>query len=444
MASLRTYVLTFNCARELVNPNVFAQYFFNGLGGPQAPDILIVSLQEIAPIAYSFLGGSYMEPYFDRIRATVNTAARSLEGASYINIITRNLGMTAIMAFVLEDQTQNINWIETAGVGVGLHEMGNKGAVGLRFGYATQEQETKLCFVAAHLAPMEDAVERRNEDWKNIVRGMVFTPLGGAAVRTSTRKHGPEEVDEDNAPLLAGSPDNYTAPTIGIYAPASHLILAGDLNYRTSKIKPSPIDYQVFPQPAQDTANPRHYSNLLKEDQLSREMKIQRTCQGLYEVPIDFPPTYKYSDKARAVAEINGDKQWHWARHRWPSWCDRILCLGLPSRLKAQDQTLEIQTHNYTALPLMSTSDHRPVALSLSFPLRAIPLPDAENDVDDVRFNPPFSIDPLWRQKRAVARRKELVVGAGAFLSLTWEGRILLLATIIGAVGGWWVIASLL
>jgi hypothetical protein len=444
MASLEVYVVTFNCARELVSPDVFAQHFFNGLGGPKAPDILIVSLQEIAPIAYSFLGGSYLEPYFERIRATVNTAARSFDGASYINIITRNLGMTAIMAFVLQDQTQNIDWIETAGVGVGLHGMGNKGAVGLTFGHVAQEQETKLCFVAAHLAPMEDAVERRNEDWKNLVRGLVFTPLRGTAVRTSTRKHGREEVDEDSAPLLPGSPDNSTAPTTGIYAPTSHLVLAGDLNYRTSKIKPSPIDYQVFPQPTQDTTDSRHYSNLLKEDQLSREIKAQRTCHGLYEVPIDFPPTYKYSDKARAVAKVNGDNQWQWARHRWPSWCDRILYLGLPSRLKAQDRRLQIQTHRYTALPLMSTSDHRPVALSLSIPLRAVPLPDSEVDADDVRLNPPFSIDPLWRQKRAMARRKELVVGAGAFLSLTWEGRIVLLATIVSIVGGWWVIASLL
>lgn len=444
MASLEAYVVTFNCARELVNPNVFAQHFFNGMGGPKAPDVLIVSLQEIAPIAYSFLGGSYLEPYFEKVRTTVDTAARAFDGASYVNIITRNIGMTAIMAFVLQNETQNIDRIETAGVGVGLHEMGNKGAVGLRFDYGTQEQETKLCFVAAHLAPMEDAVSRRNDDWKNLVRGLVFTPLGASAARTSTRKHGPEEVDEDSAPLLPGSPDNSTAPTTGIYAPTSHLVFAGDLNYRTSKIKPSPIDYQVFPQPTQDTTDSRHYSNLLKEDQLSREMKAQRTCHGLCEVAIDFPPTYKYSDKARAVAAINGDGQWQWARHRWPSWCDRILYLELSSRLKAQDRRLQIQTHKYTALPLMSTSDHRPVALSLNIPLKTIPHQDSGVDADDVRLNPPFSLDPRWRQKRTMARRKELAVGAGAFLILTWEGRIVLLATITGAIGGWWVIASLL
>ena len=444
MTSLETYVVTFNCGRELISPKVFAQHFFDALNGTQAPNILIISLQEVAPIAYSFLGGSYLVPYFDRVRDAVNLAATSLGGASYFNIITRNLGMTAIMAFVLQDQTQSIGWLETAGVGVGMHEMGNKGAVALRLGYIAQGQEMELAFVAAHLAPMEEALERRNEDWKNIVQGLVFTPLEGTAVRTSTRKRGAQDVDdEDSAPLLSGSTDNSTTPTSGIFTPTSHLVVAGDLNYRTSKIKPSPVDYQVFPQPAKEITDPRHYSNLLKEDQLSRELTAQRTCHGLREASIDFPPTYKYSAKARSVAESDTGDRWQWAHHRWPSWCDRILYLELPPWLKAQDPSIAIQTYKYTALPLMSTSDHRPVALSLSIPLRSIPLPDTETSPDDVRLSPPFSIDPQWRRKRAMARRRELMVGAGAFLSLTWEGRIVLLATIIGLVGGWWIISSL-
>lgn len=264
-----------------------------------------------------------------------------------------------------------------------------------------------------------------------------------AAVRTASKQQNSDEVGEDGAPLLPGSPDNSTEPTSGIYTLTSHMILAGDLNYRTSKVRPSPTDHQVFPQPTQETTDSRHYSKLLKEDQLSREIKAQRTCQGLHEAPIDFPPTYKYSHHARALAEVTGDKKWHWARHRWPSWCDRILYLEMPCWVNAQDTSMTIQTHKYTALPLMSTSDHRPVALSLSIPLRAIPPPGAEVHANDVRLDPPFDIDPQWREKRAVARRTELVIGAGAFLCLTWEGRMMLIATIVGAVGGWWIVTSL-
>ena len=74
----------------------------------------------------------------------------------------------------------------------------------------------------------------------------------------------------------------------------------------------------------------------------------------------------------------------------------------------------------------MPTSDHRPVALSLSIHLTAI------------------GIDPKWREKRDAARRMELVAGLIAYLGLTWEGNGILLAIAIGAVGGWAVIRGVL
>ena len=443
MATLETYVVTFNCGREIVKPKVLGQHLFEALIISHAPDMLIISLQEVAPIAYAFLGGSYLEPYFDALRNAVNVAVASLGGTSYINIITRNVGMTAIMAFVTEEQAPQIKWIETAGVGVGVHAMGNKGAAALRLGYACGDEELEIAFVAAHLAPMEEALERRNEDWENLVRGLVFIPLESAALRKSKRTLGSDE-DGDDAPLLPGSPDNSTQGVSGLYTPATHIILAGDLNYRTSRIKPSPADYQVFPQPAKESTDARHYSNLLKEDQLSRELKAGRTCHGLKEAAIDFPPTYKYSDEARAAADADQGAAWGWARHRWPSWCDRILHLPLPPWMIDQNPDLAIKTGKYLALPLMATSDHRPVALSLSIPLKSIPAPDHDADVDNVRISPPFSIDPDWRQKRTMARRREIVVGVAAFLGLTWEGRLALLATIIGAVGAWWIISGIL
>ena len=444
MDGLNTYVVTFNCARQLVNPTQFARHLFNALDGAQTPDILVISLQEVAPIAYSFLGGSYLDLYLERIREAVDKAATSLSQGNYIDIITENVGMTAIMAFVPQNQTENVAWIETAGVGLGMQGMGNKGAVGLRIGYTTQEQEIELTFVAAHLAPMEEEVERRNEDWKNIVRGLVFTPSKGNAFRTSSRKPNSDEADADSAPLLSGSRERSTASASGIFTPTSHLILAGDLNYRTSAIKPSPVDHQVFPQPTQDITDSRHYSNLLKEDQLSREMKAGRTCHGLREAQLDFPPTYKYSVETRSLAEIERKDHWYWARHRWPSWCDRILYLELPPWLKAQEPSIAIQTRKYTALPLMLTSDHRPVALSLSIPLQSIPLPDTTTDIEDVRLSPPFSIDSQWKKKRGIARRKEAAVGAGAYLALTSEGRYWVLAVIAGALALWWIISILL
>lgn len=442
MPSVNVYTVTFNCAREPVQPETFARHLFDVLPKSprlKAPDILILSLQELAPISYSFLGGSFLVSYFDRFRQAVRLATASLDDRRYVNLITQSVGMTAIMAFVLEDQTGHIKSLATGGVGVGLQEMGNKGAVGLRFTYSAGDEAMELSVVAAHLAPTEDALEQRNEDWKSIVQRLVFTPVD----RNSTYKARGEERpqrDDANAPLLESS--GSAAQESQLYKQSSYFIFAGDLNYRTSRLRPAPSDFHTFPQPTDDVNDPRHFSHLFQHDQLSREMKAQRTCHGLQEAEVKFPPTYKYSDNQRAVADVDDGTVWDWARHRWPSWCDRILYLNPPSWKESGSSPIYV--HAYSALPLLATSDHRPVALSLSIPLTAIST-SWEGATDGNAYeDAPFGIDPKWRDKRDAARRMELVAGLLAYLGLTWEGNGILLAITIGALGGWAVIRGVL
>ncbi|KAL9123181.1 MAG: hypothetical protein Q9187_000264 [Circinaria calcarea] len=443
MASFNISIITFNCGRGRIKPDVFARHIAAAVSKVQTPNLFVFSLQEIAPMASAFLGGSCLIPYFDRVRHTVDLAAKALGGdARYVSLFTGNVGMTAIMAFVREDLADHIVWMEGAGVGVGVQEMGNKGAVGLRIGYDLGSEETmEMTFVAAHLAAMENASDRRSEDWINIVKGLVFTRLARKAARAASRSQGR---DSEGAPFLPGSVDNGTAPPSGLYSSTSHLFLAGDLNYRTSQVQPSPEDHKSYPQPTEDVTDPKHYRNLLKDDQLTKELQVQRTCHGLQEAPIDFPPTYKYSFKQRAVAETDAGIAWAWAKHRWPSWCDRVLYLDLPSWMLSTGTPTQIHVHQYTSLPLMSTSDHRPVLLSVSLPLKAIPPPDDEVTDGDCRVKPPFEINAQWRERRAVARRKEIAVGILAYLALTWEGNGILVATILGALGGWAIVSSVL
>ena len=453
MATLKPYIVTFNCGREPVNPTIFASHLFSALPKPQtAPDILVLCLQELAPLANSFLGGSYLVPYLSPFRHAVTTAAASLDNAEYVNIISRNIGMTAIMVFILRDLTAQIRWLETAGVGVGMHEMGNKGAVGIRMGYSIGDSTLDITFVSAHLAPMEDALERRNEDWANIVRGMVFTSVSPTAVRKITTQRLPHEPSNETDPLLPSSPEGDSIPPMsGLYTPTTHLFFAGDLNYRTSSNSPSPSAYLTWPQPTKDPNAPEHYSHLLPSDQLTRERTANRTLHGLQESPVDFPPTYKYSNQARSLAankpvnDTSDDDTWLWAKHRFPSWCDRVLYLPLPYWMPPS--TSPISVHKYTALPLLPSSDHRPVACSFSIPATPIPEPSVEEEEsskDDVRLAPPFELDPQWRSRRETARMKEVVVGLMCYLGLTWEGRGLLFAVVVGAVGGWVVVKSLL
>ncbi|KMU84789.1 hypothetical protein CIHG_02573 [Coccidioides immitis H538.4] len=448
MESLSAYILTFNCARNVVEPEQFASHLFDGLNtsqpeSPQAdanlPDILILALQEIAPIAYAFLGGSYLDQYYASVRSAVDRATAVKGGAGYddnggvhyVNLLSKNVGLTALMVFARNDVSGRIRYVEVAEVGVGVQETGNKGAVGARIGYLAGSEEdsnddgeddiVEMTFVSAHLAPGEREWKRRNEDWKSIAQRLVFHPE--EAENSSDRTH-PQE-DEEGVPLLR-APSSLSTPS-ALYSPKSYLLVAGDFNYRTSDTGPGPDDCRRFPRPRDDPNDFVHFADLFMQDQLTREREAGRVFDELQEAKITFPPTYKYSLEARDAALADPNGNWKWAKNRWPSWCDRILYRNHPSVVT---ESAGIKVHMYTVLPLFSTSDHRAVVLFISVPLKAHPEPGT--------YLSPFEVDPHWDTKRAAARRKELAIGAAAYLGLTWEGNGLMLAAFLAVAAAYY------
>ena len=211
--------------------------------------------------------------------------------------------------------------------------------------------------------------------------------------------------------------------TSGLFHPNSHLFVAGDLNYRTHDSSPGPEAHKIYPQPTASSELPEHFSHLLKKDQLDRERKANRTLHGLVELPINFPPTYKYSvpkDTASQTRSVpGGDARWEWAIHRWPAWCDRILYLPSPSA------ALDLEPQIYTTLPVQHTSDHRPVALSLRIDDKSLPV-----DMEDIRSNPPFPVNPEWRTRGSAGRRREIIVGVLSYLALTKKGNAAILVVV--------------
>ncbi|KAJ5573539.1 uncharacterized protein N7459_007966 [Penicillium hispanicum] len=450
MDELRIYILTANCARNIIDVDLFAKHLFDalpdsGAGSFGAPDLIVFSLQEIAPIAYSFLGGSYLTPFYDAFVKAVKQATVQQWDESYVNLVKDNTGMTALMVFARAEITDKISWIDTAHVGFGVQDMGNKGAVGARLGYVAGGHPSKtvdLTFVAAHLAPMENALEQRNLDWRSIVERLVFSKQDEA----SKPLDGEQSSTDENTALLGeeNASHHSNSNRRGLFAPNAYVFVAGDLNYRTSNDAPSKQDVSHFPRRDVDNDHPAHYSHLLKQDQLVREMRQGNSFHGLSEAPIEFPPTYKYSDEARKAARLGIDvehAEWKWSSHRWPSWCDRVLYLDAPSRVGDQGR---VKPHAYNALPLFPQSDHRPVALAVSVPLdHATSASLAARKPADRKAVTPFEIDPSWKSRRDTARRKEILVGFMAYLSLTWEGNGLLLASALGMVGAWVVLRSL-
>ena len=425
---LNIYVITFNCARNIVNPEYLSQSFFRALPpSVLLPDIIAISLQELSPIAYSFLGGSLITPYFDAIKKTVSLAVnrRAQEGPDFEHVLSRHVGMTGLMVFTKPGI--EVKRVKTAGVGVGLWNMGNKGAVAARLTASSGSiGEMELTFVAAHLAPMEWEVKRRNRDFENIVRNLAFrderllASTGKSTEQATNSSTLAAEVDEEE-PLLAKS----NLQPSGLYDVTGHVFFAGDLNYRTSDVAPLLEDYERYPQPGYPPDSEKNILNFLKRDQLSRERKEGRTFHGFDEFsPIKFPPTYKYRSSSVSLDEGVEPASWPWANHRFPSWCDRILYL--PSEA--------IQTHSYDILPIQSTSDHRPVALSLSVRViarRQLPI------------KAPYQLNPDFAEFRAVARNREYVVGILAYLGVTKEGNTVLAGVLAGLIAGWYIMQSL-
>lgn len=277
--------------------------------------------------------------------------------------------------------------------------MGNKGGVGVRLGFrcpdsSEHDEEIVMTFVAAHLAPHECNAERRNADWREIVRGLVFDPS-----------------------------------TTGVYTPCSHLFVLGDLNYRTADTHPQSMEYLVFPQPEDPIESNTHFLRLLEQDQLSAQREAGKTMQGMDEAQVTFPPTYKFKMYSRVPEEVRS-KTWEWSQFRWPSWTDRILFLPFPGEG-------EVVVKRYDSIRGITTSDHRPVALHVEVPARAVP--DMEGDV---RRQPPWVVRSDWRERRSAARRREVVVGSLVWLVGTRMGWGVLMAVLVGGMGGWWVVRA--
>ncbi|KAL5120835.1 hypothetical protein ACEQ8H_001316 [Pleosporales sp. CAS-2024a] len=424
MSMFELYLLTFNCGRTLVDPRSLSHSFFDALPpGAPVPDLVAVSLQEMSPIAHAFLGGRYLKPYVDRIATTVQLAAdlHSHGSEQLEHVATRSLGMTGLMMFATPRFAQRIQWIQAAGAGVGFANMGNKGAVAMRVGISTPGTTStlNLTFAAAHLAPMESNVSARNKDWENLVRNLVFV----------NGDDSPYSCSEETRLLASASappPNDHN----GIFADGDYLFFFGDLNYRTHDAPPGPEDHQTYPQPTASETSSQHYSQLLKKDQLTREKQANRTLHGLQELPIHFPPTYKYTTTPKqGRASRDTHQEWNWSKHRYPSWCDRILFSSL-----GPDPAL--RPHHYTALPVQATSDHRPVALSLSV---GDEVRSRRDRSDENATEAPFPINAQWRSRRDAARRCEVIVGVLSYLALTSKGQAVLVALVGAVLGGLWL-----
>lgn len=123
-------------------------------------------------------------------------------------------------------------------------------------------------------------------------------------------------------------------------------VLNGDLNYRIDSIPRGSIIGAIAT---------NNLAKLLERDQLLnvRQRNAGFRLRAFTELPITFPPTYKY-DVGTDIYDSSDKK-------RSPAWCDRIMYCGRG-----------ISAHNYRTWQRPKTSDHRPVTLNLRFRIRHV------------------------------------------------------------------------
>ncbi|CRJ97123.1 hypothetical protein BN1708_009449 [Verticillium longisporum] len=474
-STLDLFVLTFNCAKRLINAAVFASHLQAAFkqNATALPEVVVFSLQEVSPLASAFIGGSFISPYLLAFEEALNLAAAAAAAQDantngrdetvtvaptastgpvrpYTLVRARNVGMTAIMLFARDPAA--LRDIQEAEVGFGANNMGNKGAVALRATFGRGEDETEVTFVATHLAAMEWNLRKRNENWGSIMQGLAFEDPK-AVVRESpalTAAAGEEAAaDNERSRLLAAEEDDAQSKAqqarlqdLSVFRPSAHLFVAGDLNYRISAESPPP----KAPFPSLDDASEHHYPRFFETDQLTAEREAGRTLHGMSEAEVRFPPTYKYH-----VLDGEDDKggvNWKFASHRWPSWTDRVLYLDVPGANEGVASAARIDVRAYDALPVLRTSDHRPVFLRVDVPMlspaqmrEALAAAVASaGGTDDPRAEPPVDVDVDTWAARAAARRSEKWAGSTMYLWTTRAGAYAIAGLLgLGIAGYLWV-----
>ncbi|KAJ1653619.1 hypothetical protein IWQ61_006295 [Dispira simplex] len=300
----------------------------------------------------------------------------------YQKVVSKQLIGMLIVVYARQDVAHRLRDVAVDSAGCGIMGMiGNKGAVAVRFNY----NDSSFCIVNCHLAANMNQVERRNQDYHDLCRRIMFAktdmlvaldsssrlpnsptqrePQGRLVIPTSAEgRMGAPSVPTSATPTVNPA-ESVTTPSLskagtaaavlatgglGLVsslrrqsAPPSaplfghdYIIWMGDLNYRipleNSKVK-SLLEAQQF-------------KYLQDFDQLNIEKANRRAFAGFEENVIQFPPTYKY--------EI-GTNQYD--PKRAPAWCDRILWWSPLS-------TDFITQRTYACHMELTSSDHKPVS----------------------------------------------------------------------------------
>ena len=270
------------------------------------PDLVIVGLQEMELMTDNYQNLPYSETKEYGWRTILGKVLTGFE-----LVVIRKLIGTSIFLFAKKELKEKVKQVSSCAIPSGLMGViGNKGAVAIRFRLFSH----KYIVVSSHLAAHEQYYSRRNYDYAEISRRLLF-PL-----ENSQNLLLEDEIFEEIAPANIEDCD--------------FCFWMGDLNYR--------VELDSFE--ARRLLAQNKFDELIKSDQLYRSIKLGDAFEGFEEGPILFPPTFKYNI---GTSEFDSSEKF-----RTPSWTDRILWKN--------NGRIELMAY-WNALDV-TISDHKPVA----------------------------------------------------------------------------------
>ncbi|KAG1740451.1 DNase I-like protein [Suillus paluster] len=286
------------------------------------PDLLVLGFQELDLSTEALIYATSAVREDAWVEAIF--AGLGEKGILYEKIASKQLVGMFIVAIVRKSRLQCFGDVRfsTAGAGI-MGIMGNKGATAIRMTYTPSAPQISsspivLTFVNAHLAAFDEMIERRNFDFHELSRRLVFDQTDGLDSDANIALETPRQIvglfESDVLFWMGGLID----------------LADGDIRELLSSVP--------------GTGN---IPLLLKYDQLKTAISSGKAFIGFSEHAITHMPSYRYASNTSEDAP-------GYDRKRKPAWTDRILHMSAPS--------IPVTQRSYRSHPQITMSDHRPVS----------------------------------------------------------------------------------